>query len=76
MYYTPIPSNGWSLAVLFPQDEFTADIVRLNRIVIILGVVGLSIAFHGGGLDRPFDYTSFKGHGPGNGSDRHRESGY
>jgi sigma-B regulation protein RsbU (phosphoserine phosphatase) len=41
MYYTPIPSNGWSLAVLFPQDEFTADIVRLNRIVIILGVVGL-----------------------------------
>jgi phosphoserine phosphatase RsbU/P len=41
MYYTPIPSNGWSLAVLFPQDEFAADIVRLNRIVIILGVVGL-----------------------------------
>jgi sigma-B regulation protein RsbU (phosphoserine phosphatase) len=41
MYYTPIPSNGWSLAVLFPRDEFTADIVRLNRIVIILGVVGL-----------------------------------
>jgi sigma-B regulation protein RsbU (phosphoserine phosphatase) len=41
MYYAPIPANGWSLAVLFPQDEFTADIVRLNRIVIILGVVGL-----------------------------------
>jgi sigma-B regulation protein RsbU (phosphoserine phosphatase) len=29
--------------VLFPQDEFTADIVRLNRIVIILGIVGLSL---------------------------------
>jgi len=43
MYYTPIPSNGWSLAVLFPQDEFTADIVRLNRIVIILGIVGVSL---------------------------------
>ena len=41
MYYTPIPSNGWSLAVLFPQDEFMADIVRLNRIVIILGITGL-----------------------------------
>jgi sigma-B regulation protein RsbU (phosphoserine phosphatase) len=43
MYYTPIPSNGWSLAVLFPQDELTADIVRLNRIVVILGVLGLSL---------------------------------
>jgi len=41
MCYTPIPSNGWSLAVLFPQDEFTADIDRLSQIVIVLGVVGL-----------------------------------
>lgn len=39
--YTPIPSNGWSLAVLFPQDELTADIDRLSRIVIVLGVIGL-----------------------------------
>ena len=43
MYYTPIPSNGWSLAVLFPQDEFMADIVRLNRIVVILGIAGLCL---------------------------------
>ncbi len=41
MYYTPFPSNGWSLAVLFPQDEFTADIDRLSRIVIVLGGIGL-----------------------------------
>ena len=41
MYYTPLPSTGWSLAVLFPQDEFTADIDRLSQIVIVLGVVGL-----------------------------------
>lgn len=41
MYYTPLPSNGWSLAVLFPQDEFTADIDRLSRIVIVLGGIGL-----------------------------------
>jgi len=41
MYYTPLPSTGWSLAVLFPQDEFTADIDRLSRIVIVLGVIGL-----------------------------------
>jgi sigma-B regulation protein RsbU (phosphoserine phosphatase) len=43
MYYTPIRSSGWSLAVLFPQDEFMADITRLNRIVTILGIVGLSL---------------------------------
>jgi sigma-B regulation protein RsbU (phosphoserine phosphatase) len=41
MYYTPLPSNGWSLAVLFPQDEFTADIDRLSRIFIVLGGIGL-----------------------------------
>jgi len=43
MYYSPIRSSGWSLAVLFPQDEFMADIRKLNRIVIILGIVGLSL---------------------------------
>lgn len=41
MYYTPIPSSGWSLAVLFPQDELLSDITRLNRIVIYLGMVGI-----------------------------------
>jgi sigma-B regulation protein RsbU (phosphoserine phosphatase) len=41
MYYTPIPSNGWSLAVLFPRNELTADITRLNGIVIALGIAGL-----------------------------------
>jgi sigma-B regulation protein RsbU (phosphoserine phosphatase) len=41
MCYTSIPSNGWSLAVLFPQNELTGDIDRLSRIVIVLGVIGL-----------------------------------
>jgi len=41
MYYTPIPSNGWSLAVLFPQNELTADVTRLNRTVLVLGITGL-----------------------------------
>jgi phosphoserine phosphatase RsbU/P len=58
MYYAPIPSNGWSLAVLFPEDEFTADIARLNRIVIILGTVGLVllsivVAFIARSITRP-----------------------
>ncbi|MBM4277402.1 MAG: HAMP domain-containing protein [Deltaproteobacteria bacterium] len=47
MYYAPIASSGWSLAVVFPQDELLADITRLNRTVAFLGIVGvllLSIA--------------------------------
>jgi phosphoserine phosphatase RsbU/P len=41
MYYIPIPSSGWSLAVLFPQDEMIEDITNLNKIVIFLGIFGL-----------------------------------
>ncbi|MCX5886279.1 MAG: SpoIIE family protein phosphatase [Proteobacteria bacterium] len=41
VYYAPIPSTGWSLAVLFPQDELMADVTRLNRIVVGLGVTGV-----------------------------------
>jgi sigma-B regulation protein RsbU (phosphoserine phosphatase) len=41
MYYTPVPSTGWTLAVLFPEDEFFADIRRLNQRVAILGVTGI-----------------------------------
>lgn len=41
MYYMPVPANGWTLAVLFPQNEFTADIARLSRMIIILGIAGL-----------------------------------
>ena len=40
MVYAPLPSSKWSLGVLFPQDELMADVVRLNKIVITLGVLG------------------------------------
>jgi len=40
MVYAPLPSSKWSLAVLFPQDELMADVMRLNRIVITLGILG------------------------------------
>ena len=43
MTYTPIPLSGWSLAVLFPVDELTADINRLYRIMIVLAVIGLAL---------------------------------
>ncbi len=40
MKYSPLPASGWSLAVLFPQDELMTDIARLNRTVILIGLAG------------------------------------
>lgn len=42
MVYAPLSSSKWSLAVLFPQDELMADVMRLNKIVITLGVIGFA----------------------------------
>ena len=42
MYYTPIPSNNWSLAVVFPVAELMADVRRFNVIASILAVAGLA----------------------------------
>ncbi len=41
MYYAPIPSSRWSIAVIFPKDELTEDVVHLSRTVIFLGITGI-----------------------------------
>lgn len=41
MYYTPVPSSGWSIGVIYPKNELTEDIIHLNRIVIFLGIAGI-----------------------------------
>jgi phosphoserine phosphatase RsbU/P len=43
MFFAPLSTSGWSLGVLFPEDELMSDITRLNRNVLIIGVAGLSI---------------------------------
>ncbi len=58
MYYAPLPSSGWSLAVLFPQVELMADITSLNRKVLFLGIAGflfllLAVSFFSGSITRP-----------------------
>ena len=40
MVYTPLTANGWSIGVLFPQDELMADIHNLTRQMLGLGVAG------------------------------------
>ncbi|MDH5705994.1 MAG: SpoIIE family protein phosphatase [Candidatus Aminicenantes bacterium] len=41
MAYCPVPSTGWSLAVIYPQDELMADVVNMNRTIFLLFLVGL-----------------------------------
>ncbi|MBN1199171.1 MAG: HAMP domain-containing protein, partial [Bacteroidales bacterium] len=43
--YAPVPSNGWSLAVVFPVDELMADAHKLNLAIILLGSAGLVVIF-------------------------------
>jgi len=38
--YKPLPSTGWSLGIVFPQDELIEDIINLTHIVFILGALG------------------------------------
>ncbi len=41
MYYTPIRSTGWTLAVVFPEQELLADINRLSLRMTLLGGAGI-----------------------------------
>ena len=40
MAYAPVSSNGWSLAIFFPEEELTADISSLNHMTIFLFIGG------------------------------------
>lgn len=39
--YAPIPSTGWSLAIVFPEDELMSELVSLHRRILILSIFGL-----------------------------------
>jgi sigma-B regulation protein RsbU (phosphoserine phosphatase) len=43
MVYAPLSSSGWSLGVLFPQDELMADISRLNQTVLFISLAGFLV---------------------------------
>lgn len=40
VYYAPVPHNGWSLAVVYPQDELTGELDAVSREIMALGVLG------------------------------------
>jgi len=45
MYYAPLPSNGWSIGVIFPEDELYADVWDLGKEVVIIGLIGFLFLF-------------------------------
>ncbi len=56
--YAPIPSSGWSLAILFPKRELYAQAQHLSQIIALLAVCGLAVlsmavAWMAGTLTRP-----------------------
>jgi phosphoserine phosphatase RsbU/P len=45
IYYAPLPSVGWSMGFMFPEDELFGDMRRLHREVLIIGGSGFVILF-------------------------------
>ncbi len=45
MYYAPLPSVGWSLGVVIPEDELFADIHNLSWTLLVIGIGGFAILF-------------------------------
>jgi sigma-B regulation protein RsbU (phosphoserine phosphatase) len=41
MYYAPIPSAGWTLAVVFPEAELLENIGKLSITMAAIGLVGI-----------------------------------
>jgi sigma-B regulation protein RsbU (phosphoserine phosphatase) len=45
MYYAFLPSVGWSIGIIFPEDELFADVRELNRELLIIGSAGVIFLF-------------------------------
>ena len=42
LYYAPLPANGWSLGVVFPNDELFAEMHSLMERTVAIVVLGLA----------------------------------
>ncbi len=41
MFYYPLKTAGWSMAVVFPEDELYADLYALNSKLLLIGSLGI-----------------------------------
>lgn len=45
MCYFALPSTGWSIGVVFPEDELYAELRRLSETIILIGLAGFAMLF-------------------------------
>ncbi|MEN6319339.1 MAG: SpoIIE family protein phosphatase [Syntrophaceae bacterium] len=45
IYYAPLPSIGWSIGVVFPEEELFANMKKLNWAMFIIGTTGFVLLF-------------------------------
>lgn len=45
LYYSPLPSTGWSMGVVIPREEVLQNLHALNRRVLLIGISGFIILF-------------------------------
>ena len=43
LYYTPLPSNKWTLITVFPEDEMYASLQNISIILLLLTITGLAL---------------------------------
>ncbi len=61
--YAPLSSSGWSLGIIFPENELYAGLRRLERGVLLIGLLGLgllvvAIAVIAGTITRPLRFLA------------------
>jgi len=45
LYFAPFPSSGYSMGIVIPKVELYADMARLNKVIAVIGAVGLLVLF-------------------------------
>ena len=43
LFYTPLKSTGWSMSIIVPEKAFMKDLVKLNRDLLFIGIIGFII---------------------------------
>jgi len=42
LYYAPLPSTGWAIGVIFPEEELFAPVHNLSKKLVLIGFIGLA----------------------------------
>lgn len=73
LFHTSLTSNGWSLAMVIPEQEILADLYSLNRKILIIGTLGffaifIIIILISGSITRPVEKLAWAAHHIGDGN--------